>query len=119
MTFEGLFARLFGQVLHSESLLSLWYIMLRWAESRSQSLLSSLTPSTFAWPLLTLGLAWMGALIALWLRLGWAYQATKLTGVLSCLTLGLGSVLALLTLLALSALKRQDWLLLTEVADGH
>jgi hypothetical protein len=110
MTLNGLHILLYGQYLHLQSLLSLWPRIQGAFASSSTSTAFRLEPHDFGWPLLAVGTAWVGALIALWLRLGWGYRATVVVGVLSLFTLGYGTVLTLFVLICLWAPPTRRWL---------
>jgi hypothetical protein len=117
MTFEGLYLRLFNQTSPVQSLIGSW-IRIRSALGTSSNLLSSqFDVQDFAWPLLAIGLAWSGALSALWQRLRWGYWVTTFLGVLSLLTLGPGTLLALLVLICLRTPATHRWLNSVEEPD--
>jgi len=114
MTFGGLYLRLFNQTSPIQSLIGSWLRIL----STSSNLLSSwIEVQDLAWPLLAIGLAWSGALSALWQRLRWGYLVTAFLGVLSLLTLGPGTLLALLVLICLRMPATQRWLNSVEETD--
>ena len=117
MTFGGLYLRLFNQTSPVQSLIGSW-IRIQSALDASSNLLSSqIDVQDFAWPLLAIGLAWSGALSALWQRLRWGYWVTTFLGVLSLLTLGLGTLLALLVLIFLRTPATHRWLNSVEEPD--
>ncbi len=114
MTFGGLYLRWFNQTSPIQSLIGSWIQIL----SSSPNLLSpEIDVSYLAWPLLAIGLAWAGALSALWQKLRWASSVTTFLGFLSLLTFGLGTLLALLVLICLRMPATNRWLNSVEESD--
>ncbi len=114
MTFGGLYLRWFNQTSPIQSLIGSWIQIL----SSSPNLLSpEIDVSYLAWPLLAIGLAWAGALSALWQKLRWASSVTTFLGFLSLLTFGLGTLLALLVLICLRMPATNRWLNSVEELD--
>ena len=60
-----------------------------------------LHPQAAAWPMLAVGCAWLGALVAYVARMQWAYYALIALAVVSLTALGLGTVLAILVFILL------------------
>lgn len=114
MTFGGLYLRLFNQTSPIQSLIGSW---IRIVSSSSNPLSSQIDVPYLAWPLLAVGLAWSGALSALWQKLRWASSVTTFLGVLSLLTFGLGTLLALLVLICLRMPATNRWLNSIEESD--
>ena len=114
MTSGGLYLRLFNQTSPIQSLIGSW---IRILSTSSNLLASQIDVQDLAWPLLAIGLAWSGALSALWQRLGWGNWVTTFLGVLSILTLGLGALLALLVLIWLRMPATHRWLNSVEEPD--
>ncbi len=67
-------------------------------------------PQDFTWPLLAMGIAWIGTLSALWLRLSWGCRFATVICLLSLLTLNMGTVLAFVALICLRASPTRSWL---------
>ena len=67
-------------------------------------------PQDFTWPLLAMGIAWIGTLSALWLRLSWGCRLATVICLLSLLTLNMGTVLAFVALICLRASPTRSWL---------
>ena len=114
MTFGGLYLRLFNQTAPIQSLTGFW---IRILSTSSNLLASQIDVQDLAWPLLAIGLAWSGALSALWQRLRWGYWVTVFLGIFSLLTLGLGTLLALLVLICLRMPATHRWLDSAEEPD--
>jgi sulfite exporter TauE/SafE len=114
MTFGGLYLRLFNQTSPIQSLIGWW---IRIVSSSSNLLSPQIDVPYLAWPLLAIGLAWSGALSALWQKLRWASSVTIFLGVLSLLTFGLGTLLALLVLICLRMPATYRWLKSIEELD--
>jgi hypothetical protein len=117
MTFGGLYLRLFNQTSPLQNLIGSWIQILSTLDTSSNLLFSQIDVQDLAWPLLAIGLAWSGALSALWQRLRWGYWVTTFLGVLSLLTLGLGTLLALLVLICLRTPATHRWLNSVEEPD--
>lgn len=117
MTFGGLYLRLFNQTSPLQNLIGSWIQILSALDTSSNLLFSQIDVQDLAWPLLAIGLAWSGALSALWQRLRWGYWVTIFLGVLSLLTLGLGTLLALLMLICLRTPATHRWLNSVEEPD--
>ena len=107
MTLGGLYLRLVNQTSPIQSLIGPW---IRILSSSSNLLSSQVVVQDLAWPLLAIGLAWSGALSALWQKLKWGNEVATFLGVLSLLTLGVGTLLALLVLICLRTPATHRWL---------
>jgi hypothetical protein len=118
MTFGGLYLRLFNQISPIQSLIAFWLRILNVPSVSADLPLYPMDVQVFAWPLLAVGLAWAGALSAVWLKLRWGYGVTAFLGVLSLLSLGLGTLLALLVLIYLRMPSTQLWLNIIEEPDA-
>ncbi len=114
MTFGGLYLRMFNQTAPIQNLIGSWIRILRMS---SNPLSNQIEVQDLAWPLLAIGLAWSGALSALWQRLRWGHWITTFLSLLSLLTLGLGSLLALVVLVCLRMPATQRWLNSVEEPD--
>ena len=103
MVFDGLYIRVFGQFLHDQPLLNLWLRIKSSIGSVSKLEVLRMEPQDFAWPLLVMGIAWIGTLSALWLRLRWGFRLATVIYLLSLLPLNMGVVLGLAALICLRA----------------
>jgi hypothetical protein len=110
MVLDGLYIRMFGQFQHHQPLLSLWLRIQSSIGSASNLEVLRMGPQDFAWPLLTMGIAWIGTLSALWLRLSWGRRLATVICLLSLLTLNMGTVLAFVALICLRASPTRSWL---------
>lgn len=110
MMFDGLYIRMFGQFLHDPPLFNLWTRIISSDAAVSKLEVLRVEPQDFAWPLLVLGIAWIGTLSALWLRLSWGFRLATMICLLSLLTLNLGTVFVLAALICLRASPTQSWL---------
>jgi len=110
MVLDGLYIRMFGQFLHHQPLLSLWLRIQSLIGSASDLEVLRMGPQDFAWPLLAMGIAWIGTLSALWLRLSWGCRFATVICLLSLLTLNMGTVLAFVALICLRASPTRSWL---------
>lgn len=110
MVLDGLYIRMFGQFLHHQPLLSLWLRIQSSIGSASNLEVLRMEPQDFTWPLLAMGIAWIGTLSALWLRLSWGCRFAKVICLLSLLTLNMGTVLAFVALICLRASPTRSWL---------
>jgi hypothetical protein len=117
MAFGGLYLRMFNQTSPIHNLIGTWIRILSALDTSSNLLSSQIDVQDLAWPLLAIGLAWSGALSALWQRLRWGYWVAAFLAVLSLLTLGLGTLLALLILICLRTPTTQRWLNSVEEPD--
>jgi len=118
MTFGGLCLRFFHQVSPIHTLLAFWIRILSNPNLPTGSQLYQMEIQDFAWPLLAIGLAWSGAITALWLKLKWGYSVTSFLGIFSILCLGLGTILALVVLICLRMPSTQRWLNIVEESDA-
>jgi hypothetical protein len=118
MTFGGVYLRFFNQVPPIQTMLAFWIRILSAPNLSASSPLYQMEIQDFAWPLLAIGLAWSGALSALWLKLKWGYSMTTILGVFSLLSLGLGTILALLVLMCLRMPSTKRWLNIVEEPDA-
>lgn len=110
MMLDGLSIRMFGQFLHHQPLHNLWLRIQSSLGSASNLEVLRMGPQDFAWPLLTMGIAWIGTLSALWLRLSWGRRLATVICLLSLLTLNMGMVLAFVALICLRASTTRNWL---------
>lgn len=110
MVLDGLYIRMFGQFLHHQPLLSLWLRIQSSIGSASNLEVLRMEPQDFTWPLLAMGIAWIGTLSALWLRLSWGRRLATVICFLSLLTLNMGTVLAFVALICLRASTTRSWL---------
>lgn len=83
----GLYARLFGRLPGLPSWFGPWDAIPR---------ALGLDASVVAWPLIVIGLSWIGAVAGLWLRLPWGTPVIAILSGLSALVLGLATALALI-----------------------
>lgn len=118
MIFGGLYLRFFNQISPIQNLVAFWIRFLSVPSVSANLPLYQIEAQDFAWPLLAVGLAWSGALSALWLKLRWGYWVTAFLGVFSLLSLGLGTILALLVLICLRMPATQRWLNILEEPDA-
>ena len=118
MTFGGLYLRFFNQINPIQTLIAFWIRILSVPNASANLPLYKIEVQDFAWPLLAIGLAWSGALSALWLKLRWGYSITTFLGVFSLLSLGWGTILALLVLICLRMPSTQRWLNIVEEPDA-
>jgi hypothetical protein len=118
MTFGGLYLRFFNQISPIQTLIAFWIRILNVPNVSANLPLYQMDVQDFAWPLLAVGLAWTGALSAVWLKLRWGYWVTTFLGLLSLLSLGLGTLLALLVLIYLRMPSTQRWLNIIEEPDA-
>jgi len=110
MVLDGLYIRMFGQFLHHQPLLSLWLRIQSSIGSASNLEVLRMEPQDFTWPLVAKGIAWIGTLNALWLRLSWGCRLATVICLLSLLTLNMGTVLAFVALICLRASQTRSWL---------
>jgi hypothetical protein len=110
MVLDGLYIRMFGQFLHHQPLLNLWLRIQSSISSVSNLEVLRMEPQDFAWPLLVMGIAWIGTLSALWLRPRWGCRLSTVIGLLSLLTFNMGTVLAFAALICLRASPTRSWL---------
>jgi len=110
MVLDGLYIRMFGQFLHHPPLLSLWLRIQSSIGSSSNLEVLRMEPQDFTWLLLAMGIAWIGTLSALWLRLSWGCRLATVICLLSLLTLNMGMVLAFVALIYLRASSTRSWL---------
>lgn len=68
-----------------------------------------LSAASLAWPILVLGLTWMAALVAFWLRLSWAVRTILILGVFSLVFWIPGIVLTMVILVALWLKPTRLW----------
>jgi hypothetical protein len=66
-------------------------------------------PQIFAWPLVVIGMSWPGAISAFLFKYRWGYRSVMLLGGLSVLMFGIGTILAILSLLLLLAPSTRRW----------
>jgi hypothetical protein len=110
MVLDGLYIRMFGQFLHHQPLLSLWLRIQSSIGSASNLEVLRMEPQDFTWPLLAMGIAWIGTLSALWLRLSWGSRLGTVVCLLSLLTLNMETILAFVALICLRASPTRSWL---------
>lgn len=110
MVLDGLYVRMFGQFLHHQPLLSLWLRIQSSIGSASNLEVLQMEPQDFTGLLLAMGIAWIGTLNALWLRLSWGCRLATVICLLSLLTLNMGTVLAFVALICLRASPTRSWL---------
>jgi hypothetical protein len=79
-------------------------------ETQPFPLTVQLQPQTVAWPMLSIGSAWLGALCANLMRMRWASYALMALAIASLLALGPGTVLAVLALILLNWPSTRYWL---------
>ena len=82
LTAEGLSARFFGSYLTAEAP---WQMV---------STAAGLTPESMYWPLVWLGVSWLGVLMAVWVGSSWRYAAVLTASSITLLFLGWGTALA-------------------------
>ncbi|MBN1264014.1 MAG: hypothetical protein JXA25_00870 [Anaerolineales bacterium] len=87
LTAEGVYASFSGSFLTSGGL---------WQDAARAA---GLGPHQLYWPLVWLGLNWIGVLLAVWTQSSWRYTAVLVAAVLSLFFLGWGTVLAATALL--------------------
>ncbi|NIM95274.1 MAG: hypothetical protein GTO18_16370 [Anaerolineales bacterium] len=106
MTLEGLYYRLFEAFRDPDAL---W---LNWAETLK------LDPNRLAWLLIVIGTLWIGALCALWLRLGFGYWLSVILAVFSLgFAIG-GTVLAFLAIIGLALPTTRRWVNYDDASDS-
>jgi hypothetical protein len=66
-------------------------------------------PQVFAWPLVVVGMTWPGALSAFIFKYRWGFRSVLLLSGVSLLMFGIGTILAILTLLFLLAPSTRRW----------
>jgi len=98
MTWEGLFIRIFSDFKEPTAL---------WLQGSTKL---GINPMALAWPWIVLGISWIGALAGLWLKLAWGKGAVVIFGILSLLYLGIGTILAAVTLIGLSLPASRRWM---------
>jgi hypothetical protein len=98
LTWEGLHLRLFGT---ARDVNALWLQVV---------MKLGFDPGGFAWPMIVLGLSWIGALIGLWLLLSWGRRATLIVSALSLFYIWIGSIVACVPLLVLSLPVTRRWM---------
>jgi hypothetical protein len=113
MALEGLYARLFGSFFLLAGFLGLWGRV----STELQLGGIELTAQGLAWPLVVVGTMWSGALLALWLRLGWGYRACVILGIASLGYIGVGSLLAAGVLLLLRSIQVRQWTMAGSMGD--
>ncbi len=86
LTAEGLSARFTGSYLTHGGL---W-------QAAAQA--AGLVPEDLYWPLVWLGLTWLGVLMAVWSGSSWRFSSVLIVGALSLLFLGWGTALSALVL---------------------
>jgi hypothetical protein len=115
---NGLYIRMFGQFLDYPPLLNLWLRIKSSIGAVSKLGVLPMEPQDFAWPLLVMGIVWIGTLSALWLSLRGGFRLATVICLLSLLTLNLGTVLGLAALICLRASPTQSWLEVLEESDA-
>jgi hypothetical protein len=86
LTAEGLSARFTGSYLTQGGL---W-------QAAAQA--AGLAPADLYWPLVWLGLTWLGVLMAVWSGSSWRYSSVLIVGVISLSFLGWGTALSVFVL---------------------
>jgi hypothetical protein len=97
LTWEGLYLRLFGFPRDADAL---------WLQAAMKL---GVDANGLAWPMVVLGISWIGALIGLWLSLPWGRRAALITSVLSLFCFWIGSIVALVPLIILSLPITRRW----------
>lgn len=109
MTLEALHGRIYGFFPEGNG----WY----WGSSTnlaewlggSMGCNGCLTIANLSWIILVIGLTWIGALVAFWLRLPWAVRSILILGVFSLLLWIPGTILTLIIFLSLWLKPTRTW----------
>ena len=109
MTLEALHGRVYGSFPAAKG----WYWggatrLAQWLES-SLGCGDCLAAETFSWPILVVGLTWIGAVVAFWLRLSWAVRSILILGVFSLTFWIPGTLLTLILLTNLWLKPTKIW----------
>lgn len=108
LTVQGLHIRWFGEYLPQQSAPTLWFTDP--IETHDLPIQLKASPASVAWPMLVLGLAWWGALSALWMRLSWGRPVVTVLLICSLLVPWLGTMLALVGLINQFTPSMRTWL---------
>jgi len=98
MTWEGLFIRMFSDFKEPTAL---------WIQGSTNL---GINPAGLAWPWIVVGISWFGGLAGLWLKLPWGKGAVVMLGFLSIPYLGIGTMLAVVTLIGISLPASKRWM---------
>ena len=109
MTLEALHGRVYGVFPEAKG----WYWgaaanLAQWL-SNILSCADCLTAEALSWPILVIGLSWIGALVAFWLRLSWTVRSILILGVFSLAFWMSGTVLTLMVFLSLWLKPTRTW----------
>ncbi len=109
MILHGLHLCIFGGYWEVGGVLGLW-MRAPGIANQPFPITVQLHPRAVAWPMLTVGSAWLGALSAYLVRMQWAYYSLLALAIASLLAFGPGTILAMLVLILLCWPSTRHWL---------